>query len=286
MTNRTRLKLLYVTNRVDVALAAEAAGLDHVFVDLETVGKEARQSGRDTVKSAHTIGDIVRLRAALTKARLLVRINPIGPWSRDEIDAVVTAGADIVMLPYFSTLKEAEDFLGLVQGRARAWLLLETAGAAAIVADLSALAGVEMIFIGLNDLHISQGQDFLFEPLASGQVDELAAAIRAGGKAIGFGGIGRLGGDSLVSADTILGEHVRLGSQGVILARSFIRASDFSQDGGALEDLGRAFHDGIAELRSHEARWQEADAAALQENRCRLVEQVTAVLHSRSRSHG
>ena len=37
------LKLMYITNRVDVALVAEKYGVDRIWVDLETLGKEERQ---------------------------------------------------------------------------------------------------------------------------------------------------------------------------------------------------------------------------------------------------
>ena len=205
MDKTPRLRFLYLTNHVEVARIAEAAGADYVFVDLEQHGKELRQPGLDTVKSRHTIDDVVRVRGAITRAELLVRVNPLGPWSGAEIDSVTAAGADVVMLPYFTKLEEAREFVALLAGRARAWLLLETAGAAAIVDDLAALDGVDMIFIGLNDLHLSQDQRFLFEPLATGQVDRLVTAIKRGGKKAGFGGIGRLGEARAVDADALLG---------------------------------------------------------------------------------
>ena len=49
------LKLMYITNRPDVALIAEKYGVDRIWIDLETLGKEERQKGMNTVKSNHTV---------------------------------------------------------------------------------------------------------------------------------------------------------------------------------------------------------------------------------------
>ena len=45
------LKLMYITNRTDVAKVAQSCGVDRIFVDMEYIGKEERQGGLDTVKS-------------------------------------------------------------------------------------------------------------------------------------------------------------------------------------------------------------------------------------------
>lgn len=73
------LKLMYITNRPEIAQIAETAGVDRIFVDMEYIGKADRQGGMDTVQSHHTIEDVRALRAAIETAELLVRVNPI-PW--------------------------------------------------------------------------------------------------------------------------------------------------------------------------------------------------------------
>ena len=61
----------------------------------------------DTVQNHHTVEDVKNIRNAIDKAKLLVRVNPIHealenyPSSKDEIDATIAAGADILMLPFF-----------------------------------------------------------------------------------------------------------------------------------------------------------------------------------------
>ena len=126
------LKLMYITNRRDVAQIAEKAGVDRIFVDMEYIGKTLRQGGMDSVQNHHTIEDVRNIRKVLTKSELLVRVNPIHEktdeyfGSEEEIEAVIEAGADVVMLPYFKTIEEVRKFVTYVGGRAKVLLLLET----------------------------------------------------------------------------------------------------------------------------------------------------------------
>ena len=89
------LKLMYITNRPEIAQIAESAGVDRIFVDMEYIGKSDRQGGMDTVQSHHTIEDVALIRNAITTADLLVRVNPIHNKtvdycsSKEEIDAVI-----------------------------------------------------------------------------------------------------------------------------------------------------------------------------------------------------
>ena len=272
------LKLMYITDRPEIARIAEAAGVDRIFVDMEFLGKEARQHGLDTVKSHHTVEDVAAIRGALTSADLLARVNPIHealpgvPSSREEIDAAVNAGTDVIMLPYFKTVEEVRAFLDLVAGRVNTMLLFETPEAAALVDEILALPGIDEIHIGLNDLSIGMGQKFLFQPLADGTVDRLCAAFRAKGIPYGFGGVARLGGGA-VPAEIIIREHYRLGSQRAILSRSFC-------DTGKTTDLGEVeaiFREGIAELRRFEETFDRSPDA-LAENHAELQCRVARVV--------
>ena len=59
------IKLMYITNRPEVAVIAEKNGVDRIFVDMEYIGKDLRQGGMDTVQSHHTIEDIIALRSVV-----------------------------------------------------------------------------------------------------------------------------------------------------------------------------------------------------------------------------
>ena len=129
------MKLMYITNRPEIAQIAESAGVNRIFVDMEYIGKAKRQGGMDTVQNHHSVEDVKRVKTAITTAELLVRVNPIHEESseycssEEEIRQVIEAGADIVMLPYFTTVEEVETCMKLVDGRAKVLPLLESAKA-------------------------------------------------------------------------------------------------------------------------------------------------------------
>ncbi len=254
------LKLMYITNKPEVAKIAEDVGVDWIFLDMEFIGKDSRQGGLDTVQNHHTVEDVKSIRKAITKAKLLVRVNPIHealedyPSSKDEIDAVINAGADIIMLPFFKTVKEVKQFVEYVGNRADTCLLLETAEAAILIDEILNIPGIDMIHIGLNDLHLELGMKFMFQLLSNGVVEQLGNKIRAKGIPFGFGGIARLDTGLLPGAD-VLKEHVRLGSSMVIVSRSFCN-TDVVTD---LNEVRKIFIEGIGAIRQLEA---EAEAAA------------------------
>jgi citrate lyase beta subunit len=186
------LKLMYITNRPNVAIIAEKYGVDRIWVDLETIGKKERQGGLDTVKSTHVMSDVSVIRKWIKKSELLVRINPLHEGSYIEIDEVINRGADIVMLPMFRTADQVSKFIEIVNGRAKTMLLLETAEAENNIIDILRVQGIDEIHIGLNDLHLAYGMDFMFELLKTGQVEALTRKIASRGIPFGFGGIARL----------------------------------------------------------------------------------------------
>lgn len=214
------LELMYITNRPDIAQIADSAGVDRVWIDLETKDKEKRQKNMDTVKSHHSISDIKTIKPLLRSAKLQVRVNHIYEDSKSEIDEVIKAGADYIMLPYYKTVSEVKRFIDFVRGRSKTILLLETVEAMDILDDTLALPGIDEMHIGLNDLHLSLKQDFMFESVANGIVDDLCSQIRAANIPYGFGGIARIG-EGLIPAEMVLNEHYRLGSTRAILSRSF-----------------------------------------------------------------
>lgn len=250
---------MYITNKPEVAKIAEASGVDWLFLDMEFIGKDARQGGLDTVQNHHTVKDVKSIKAAVKRAKVLVRVNPIHdalpnyPSSKDEIDEVINAGADILMLPFFKSVKEVKRFIEYVGGRAKTCLLLETAEAAVLIDEILEFPGIDMIHIGLNDLHLELGMKFMFELLADGTVERLGNKIKAKGIPFGFGGIARLDSGSLPGAD-VLKEHVRLGSSMVIVSRSFCN-TDVITD---LDEVRKIFIEGIGEIRRLEAEAEEA----------------------------
>lgn len=247
------LKLMYITNRPDVALIAEHAGVDRIFIDMEYIGKAARQGGMDSVQNHHTVEDVKNVRSVLTKADLLVRINPIHEATNDyisteaEIDAVINAGADIIMLPFFKTAEEVRRFVADVNGRAKTLLLMETPEAASIVDEIIAIPGIDEIHLGINDMSLGYGKTFMFELLSDGTVENLCLKFKQAGIPYGFGGVASIGSGSL-PAEAILKEHYRLGSSMVILSRSFCNVNETTD----LNYIREKFEIGIRSMRAFE----------------------------------
>ena len=267
------LKFMYITNDPKIAALAQSAGVDRIFIDLETVGKQLRQGGMNTVQSDHTLADIRAVRPAVKKAEVMVRVNPIYDWSQEEIEAALAAGADTLMLPYFQNARQAEQFLEIVDGRAHTILLVETPEAVENLDEILSLPGIDECHIGLNDLHLGYRRRFMFELLADGTVDAITEKFKAHGIPFGIGGIARLGRGTL-PAERILAEHVRLGSQAVILSRSFCNDILFSER----PDREEIFTREVARLRQAEADMQTKDAAFFAENRRELQRIVSRIL--------
>ena len=266
------ITLMYITNDPRIAAIAQDAGVDRVWVDLECKGKEDRQAGMNTVKSKHTVEDAIRLRPLLDRACLQVRVNPLDGDSRAEIDAVIAAGADYVMLPMYKTREEVETFISLVGGRAKTILLLETCEAAERLLEYVDIPGIDEIHIGLNDLHLSYKKTFMFELLTDGTVEKLAGILKEHNIRFGFGGIARIG-YGMLPAERILTQHYFLGSEMAILSRGFCDANLVSDPETVRED----FIVGVRNIRAKEkelASYTEADFAKNYREMCPIVDSI------------
>ena len=233
------MKTILITNDPSIARDAQSAGISRIMVDLEWMGKKDRQASRTTFLSSHTADDIARIRAVLTTSELMVRLNPWNLESPAELEASLSAGADIIMLPMITRMADFDTFITALNGRAEALPLVETAYSMAHIAQIADTASVKEIYIGLNDLHLSLGLDFLFEPLALGLLDWMVERIRARGKGFGFGGLAMMGSGEL-PAEQILAEHVRLGSGCVILSSRFCKDVEITNPEGRVERLQHA----------------------------------------------
>ena len=252
------LKLMYITNRPEIAQIAETAGVDRIFVDLEYIGKAERQGGMDTVQSHHTLDDVKRISEAITTAELLVRVNPIHDAteeyisSEEEIDKAIENGADIIMLPFFKKADEVKRFLSAVNKRAKTMLLFETPEAVRIADEVLLIDGIDSVHIVLNDLSIGYGKKFMFELLTDGTVERLCNKFREKNIQYGFGGIASLG-KGMVPAEMIIKEHYRLGSTCAILSRSFCNVDKITHFG----IISSTFVNGMRAIREFEAECEE-----------------------------
>lgn len=268
-----KLKLMYITNNPDVALVAQKYGVDRIWIDLERLGKEERQHGLNTVKSQHSVEDIKKIKPLLTTSEMFVRINHWNKNSATEIDNVINAGADIIMLPYWKTSEEIDNFLKTVNGRCRTSLLLETREAVECIDLVLEKGNFDEIHIGLNDLHLSYGLTFMFELLSNGIVEMLCNKFKMANIPYGFGGIAKLG-EGLLPAEKIIMEHHRLGSTRAILSRSFCDSAKI----GSLEEIDRVFRKNMKALREYEDSLDQKSEVEYQLNTLDVTKSVDAIV--------
>lgn len=269
---------LLITNVPEIADHAARCGVERIFLDLERHGKAERQGHLDSHITTAGFEDISPMCDAVgDQAELLVRVNPLHAGTPDEVERAVAGGADILMLPYFTAPDEVAQFCQMVAGRAAVVPLVETAQAAAALTEIVRIPGVSEIYIGLNDLHLSLGLDFMFQPLADGTVDGLASIARDAGLPFGFGGIARIGEGDL-DARLILGEHLRLGSTRVILSRTFHNRSRSLEELTASVDLEAEMNSLRAAERALAGRSREAISA----DRQRLTDKVAEIVARRT----
>lgn len=266
------LTLMYITNNPDVALIAEEYGVDRIWVDLETLGKEHRQKGLNSVKSHHTVEDVRAISPLLTKAEMLVRVNPFNSESKKEIEEVISAGADMIMLPMWKTTEEVFQFLKIVNNRVKTTLLLETKEAVGCVDEILSHGGFDEIHIGLNDLHLSYGLSFMFELLSNGVVENLCRKFKQNGIPYGFGGIAKLG-SGLIPAEMIIKEHYRLGSTRAILSRSFCNTEQIREK----SEVEKVFSINMQKLRAYEKEIEMCDSFDLSRNKNVMDEKIKIV---------
>ena len=261
-------RLTLLTDDIGLAQHADRAGVERIGVDLERIGKADRQAGLDTRLSRHTVEDLARIAAATRQARAFARVNPIHPDSAAEVEAVLAAGAGVVMLPFFRTVAEVERFVRMVDGRAHVMLLVETGAALVRLRDILAVPGIGEVMVGLNDLRLQLGVASHFEVLASPVLDGVAAEVRRAGLPFSVGGIARIDDASLpIPPDLVLAQYPRLHATGAWISRSFLGAMPTACDLSA----------GIAAARRRLTEWSLAAPESLEEARRDLAARGRAI---------
>ena len=260
------MKYFYITNNIEIVSKLDNIGLDMVWIDLEKNGKYERQKNMDSVKSNHSLEDIKKIKPILKNSKLLVRVNPIFQGSKFEIDKAIEYGADIIMLPMFKTKKEVEMFFKLIDNRCETILLLETKEAVEDLDDILEIRDITNIHIGLNDLSLSYGNNFMFEPLGNGLVEIICEKLSKRKITYGFGGVGKLQ-EGVLPAKLILSEHIRLKSSQVILSRSFAKYESFSD----ISEFEKNFSLELEKIKEYERKLMEGNQEQLLINKKKLI---------------
>ena len=211
-----------INNKPDIAEYVLQKGVNRIFLDLERIGKFERQGHLNTWKTSHKEEDIGQLKKIVPKGKLMVRLNKLNENSKTEINNAIRGGADWLILPMIKSIDDIEKFCSYVSLRVPVIPLIETKESIKLLPKIIKIEGIKEIYIGLNDLSLSLGSKFLFEPLANNILENASELLNYHKIPWGFGGIARYG-EGLLPAEKILGEHVRLGSSRLILSRTFVR---------------------------------------------------------------
>lgn len=219
MNPDAHFELLLFSTKVSEIKSAMAAGIDGVIVDWEWIGKENRQAGADTEVNRDTLDDLERVRSA-TDGWILCRLNRLGDWTRQEVQAAIARGADELFLPMVENKSEVEKVADLIGGRAHLSILVETINAVEQIATIVA-APISRVYVGLNDLAIARRTPNIFVPLIDGTMDALRDAC--GGVQFGFGGLTVPEGGRPIPCRLLMAEMARLRCEFSFLRRSFKR---------------------------------------------------------------
>jgi hypothetical protein len=176
------------------------------------------------------------------------------------------------MLPMLTTLEEVANLCEMVAGRAGIIPLLETPGSIKIARGLTHVDGIHELYVGLNDLHLALGMQFIFEPLATGLVDQVADIAKSANLRFGFGGVARAG-EGMIPGEMVLSEHVRLGSDAVILSRTFYRPDHVTDT----EDTAYLFLTELNKLKRAEQLLLEREAGQIQRDHQSFLNAVERV---------
>lgn len=223
MSFATDFSLLMLTSDPVVAALGDRAGIDHIGLDFETLGKRERQPDLKEWVSTHKVTDIPPVRKALTRAKLFSRTEPLNPKIERQIETLLDYGVQSLMLPMFTSAADVAKFVDFVAGRAYVSLLLETPQAVVRISDIVQVQGIDEISIGLNDLHRSFGLTSHFELLVSDMMRMLSETVTAAGIRFGFGTLGRVRDTGLpIPSDLIYAQYPRLNGRSARIFRFFL----------------------------------------------------------------
>ncbi|MEZ5645123.1 MAG: hypothetical protein R3E94_19965 [Burkholderiaceae bacterium] len=217
--NADHLDLFLFETSAPGAAAMHHAGVQHLLVDWEYMGKTERQQGFDTEiapQDRNTLRDIVRS----TTGPVWCRINRSGEHTRREIEEAIEAGASGLFLPMVQHPSEVEAFLGMIDGRCESGILVETTQAMTHLGSLAKFP-LSRVYFGLNDFAISRSAHFIFRAVLDGSVQRAREAFE--GIPFGFAGVTAIDRGSPVPCAWLVEEMERLGCQFSFMRRSFRR---------------------------------------------------------------
>lgn len=255
------LELLLFHTDPAVVAEATAAGIDGFIVDWERRDKARRQAGEGTQINQDTVEDLVRVRSA-TNRSVLCRIDGYGPWTADQVELALDAGADELLLPMVRHPQQVDRTLDLIDGRCGLGILVETQDGVRRASEL-ARRPLTRTYVGLNDLRIDRGSTSLFRPLVDGTVDRVRADVQP--VPFGVAGLTLPDRGNPIPSRLLAAELVRLDASFTFLRRSFLT-----------DTAGRPLAPAVAQIRAALSSLNEASATQRRADRARFCVAVRA----------
>ncbi len=233
MTSKTQshFELLLFTTDTTIAKECMDAGVDAIITDWENKGKSERQKGFFTQINNQSAADLNAMRKSVT-GNIICRINGFNEAStKNEIEAAIDNGANEILLPMVSHLKEPEQVLQQINGRCAFGILVETNNAVKIATQLAQLP-LNRVYVGLNDLHIDKKLPNLFYPF----LDETIAYLRSVFYNIpfGVGGLTQTNSGEPIPSSLLMNQYALLQTNFTFLRRSFLKDLQFAASAKAL----------------------------------------------------
>ena len=219
------MNFILITKDIDIANFSLKNGVNFIMCDLEHIGKKNRQINFDTVLNSHTIDDVKNLSKSIESKNFIVRINPLHNNSQKEINEVLKYKPGYIMLPMFKSVKDLNFILNIIDNRSKLIPLIENPTCFMKTEDYIDLKNIGFFYFGLNDINIGMGNDFLFEALAYDLLKPYFNMLKNKKLPFGFGGMATLEGGEL-PGKYVFSEHIRNGSNYVILSRAFHKNSN------------------------------------------------------------
>jgi citrate lyase beta subunit len=201
-----------------VIRTADSAGVHGFIVDMENKGKQTRQTGYDTQINLNTIEDLKNARSS-TDREVICRINGFGEHTPAEVEQVISAGVDEILLPMVRHSKEVTHTLDFIHNRCKLGILIETAEAVKAASTLGSLP-LSRVYVGLNDLAIDRKTRCIFTSVADGTLEHIRSSIQ---QHFGFGGLTLPEKGHPIPCRLLAGEITRLGCDFTFLRRSFFK---------------------------------------------------------------
>jgi 2-keto-3-deoxy-L-rhamnonate aldolase RhmA len=217
-----RFNYIAITNDVDQALIISRSGVQQIMVDTEIIGKVERQNGKQTVINTHSLSDILRLKNTLPDTiEIICRVNPFNAGIEREIKTAVEYGANAVMIPMIVNLADYRKCVNFVPKDVKIVPLIETPYSVFKIEEILDCRFPDQIHFGLNDLFIALHMNNLFEVLFSQIFQIVVKGASEKVNIVGVGGVGTPDISQKVNPLLLIKEYCAMGSNSVILSRSF-----------------------------------------------------------------